>query len=180
MNSPCSVRHRTEPASRGVSPLFRVRIRNPLAPVLVGRAPHALGLRWASGVPRAPAFRSCQDKTEAASHELACSYRVPRARDGRPALPRPRGPTKQLERLPPLRFSPLQRFPAHDSSMMAGFASPNRLRPQVFSTSRRLHPPRACRPCFMPDPLMGFCPPKLCSSRAAVRRLRRRSPLAVG
>jgi hypothetical protein len=63
---------------------------------------------------------------------------------------------------------------------MAGFASPDRLRPQVFSTSRRLHPPRACRPCFMPDPLMGLCPSEPSSSRAAVRRLRRRSPLAVG
>jgi hypothetical protein len=62
---------------------------------------------------------------------------------------------------------------------MTGLASPGRLRPQVFSTSRRLHPPRACRPCFMPDPLMGLCPSELSSSRAAVRRLRRRSPLAV-
>jgi hypothetical protein len=39
---------------------------------------------------------------------------------------------------------------------MAGFASPDRLRLQVFSTSWRLDPPRACWPCFMPDPLMGF------------------------
>jgi hypothetical protein len=38
------------------------------------------------------------------------------------------------------------------------FASPHRMRPQVFSTSRRFAPPRACRPCFMPDPLMGLCP----------------------
>jgi hypothetical protein len=52
-------------------------------------------------------------------------------------------------------------------------------RPQVFSTSRRLHPPCACRPCFMPDPLMGLHPPEPFSSRAAVRRLRRPSPLAV-
>jgi hypothetical protein len=138
------------------------------------------GLRWASGVPRAPAFRSCRDKTGTASHELARSYRVPRARDGRAALPRPRRSPKWRARLPPLRFSPLQRLPARGSSMMAGFASPDRLRPQVFSTSRRVHPPRACRPCFMPDPLMGLCPSELCSFRVAVRRLRRRSPLAVG
>jgi hypothetical protein len=59
------------------------------------------------------------------------------------------------------------------------FTSPHRLRPQVFSTSRRFDPPRACWPCFMPDPLMGFCPSELCSPRRAVRRLRRRSPLAV-
>jgi hypothetical protein len=63
---------------------------------------------------------------------------------------------------------------------MAGFASPDRLRSQVFSTSQRLHPPRACRPCFMPDPLMGLRPSELFSCRVAVRRLRRRSPLDVG
>lgn len=54
------------------------------------------------------------------------------------------------------------------------------LRPQVFSTSRRFDPPCACWPCFMPDPLMGLHPSELCSSRAAVHRLRRLSPLDVG
>jgi hypothetical protein len=62
---------------------------------------------------------------------------------------------------------------------LAGFASPDRLRLQVFSTSWRFDPPRACWPCFMPDPLMGLCPSELCSSRAAARRLRRRCPLVV-
>jgi hypothetical protein len=38
---------------------------------------------------------------------------------------------------------------------MAGPASPDRLRLQVIATSWRLHPPRATRPCFMPDPLLG-------------------------
>jgi hypothetical protein len=41
-------------------------------------------------------------------------------------------------------------------------------------------PPRACRPCFMPDPLMGLRPSELYSHRVAVRRLRRRSPRGVG
>jgi hypothetical protein len=63
---------------------------------------------------------------------------------------------------------------------LIGFASPGRPRLQVFSTSWRLDPPRACRPCFMPDPLLGLRPPELCSSRAAVRRFRRLSPLDVG
>jgi hypothetical protein len=31
----------------------------------------------------------------------------------------------------------------------------DRQRLQVFTTSWRLHPPRACRLCFMPDPLLG-------------------------
>jgi hypothetical protein len=38
---------------------------------------------------------------------------------------------------------------------LVGPASPDRLRLQVLATSWRLHPPRACRPCFMPDPLLG-------------------------
>jgi len=39
---------------------------------------------------------------------------------------------------------------------MAGFASPNRLHLQVFTTSWHLNPPRIYWPFFMPDPLMGF------------------------
>jgi hypothetical protein len=79
-------------------------------------------------------------------------------------------------RLPPMRSLPLQRIPTRSSSMLVRLASPHRLRPQVFATSRRLHPPRVCWPCFMPDPLMGLHPPEPSSSRAAVRRLRRRYP----
>jgi len=32
---------------------------------------------------------------------------------------------------------------------------PDRLRLQVLATSWRFHPPRAYRPCSMPDPLLG-------------------------
>lgn len=80
---------------------------------------------------------------------------------------------------PPMRFLPLQRFPARGSSSLDGLASPVRLRPQVFSTSRRFHPPHACRR-FRPDPLLGFCPSERSSSRAAVHRLRCRCLLGVG
>jgi len=38
---------------------------------------------------------------------------------------------------------------------LVGFALPDRLRLQVLATSWRLHPLRACRPCFVPDPLLG-------------------------
>jgi hypothetical protein len=62
---------------------------------------------------------------------------------------------------------------------MNGLASAARLRLQVFSTSWRFHPPRAWRPCFVPHPLMGLYPSELCSSRAAVRRLRRPYPHGV-
>lgn len=50
----------------------------------------------------------------------------------------------------PSAFSPLR------AADLVGFASPNHLRLQVFTTSWRLLPPRACRPYFMPDPLLGF------------------------
>jgi hypothetical protein len=45
-----------------------------------------------------------------------------------------------------------------------GLHIPASLRLQVLATSWRLHPPRACRPCSMPDPLLGstlqsFLPP---------------------
>jgi len=60
--------------------------------------------------------------------------------------------------------------------LLVRLTSPNRLRLQVFSTSWRLHPPRAWWPCFMPHPLMGLRPSEPCSSRAAVRRLRRLLP----
>jgi hypothetical protein len=79
-------------------------------------------------------------------------------------------------RLPSMRSLPLQRIPTRSSSMMVRLASPYRLRPQVFATSRRLHPPRVCWPCFMPDPLMGLHPPEPSSARVAARRLRRRYP----
>ena len=39
---------------------------------------------------------------------------------------------------------------------MTGLAWPDHLRLQVFSTSWRLFPPRACWPYFVPDPLLGF------------------------
>jgi len=79
-----------------------------------------------------------------------------------------------------LRFRPLQRFPRPEQRHeLVGLASPDRLHLQVLATSWRLHPPRACRPCFMPDPLLGFCPPELSSSCAAVRCLQRLSPHGV-
>jgi len=50
---------------------------------------------------------------------------------------------------------------------VTGFASPNRLRLQVFPTSWRLHPPHVCRPYFMPDPLLGFALQSFPPTRAA-------------
>jgi len=77
---------------------------------------------------------------------------------------------------PPVRSLPLQRIPVLGSSITTRFTSPRHLRPQVFSTSRRLHPPSTWQPCFMLHPLLGSYPSELCSSRVAVRRLRRHLP----
>jgi len=71
-------------------------------------------------------------------------------------LPNDRTPLKGCpSAAPPMRFLPLQRFPARGSGIMIRTAKPDRQRLQVFTTSWRLDPPRACRPCFMPDPLLG-------------------------
>lgn len=75
-----------------------------------------------------------------------------------------------------MRFHPLQRLSARGSGITAGFPRPDDLRLQVFSTSWRFHPPRAPRPYFMPDPLLGFRPPELSSSAAGDRCLHRSIP----
>jgi hypothetical protein len=83
---------------------------------------------------------------------------------------------------PPMRFSSLQRFPARSSILRkAGLTSPDRLTSSGFlNLSTFFDPLRACRPYFMPDPLLGLNPSEPFSYRVAVRRLRRRSPLDVG
>jgi hypothetical protein len=63
------------------------------------------GLRWASGCSPAPAPGPRSHATKATSHELAPSFRVPRASSGRPTHRLPRGQTVQPGRLPSLRFS---------------------------------------------------------------------------
>jgi hypothetical protein len=80
-------------------------------------------------------------------------------------------------RLPPMRFVPLQRIPAQGSRIIV--CPCLRRTPSAFRFSQppdAFTHPRACWPYFMPDPLLGFHPPELCSSRAAVRRLRRLLP----
>jgi hypothetical protein len=113
------------------------------------------------------------------SHGLALSCRVRRAPGGR-------GPSDILPDAIRCHGSfhevpcPFSVSPHTAAAILTGFASPDRLRPQVFTTSRRFHPPCACRPCFMPVPLMGLRPSELFYSREAVRRLRRLCPPGVG
>jgi hypothetical protein len=80
---------------------------------------------------------------------------------------------------PSLRFAPLQRLPARSSGFFARTCLIRAPAPSGFLNLLTPQPPRACRPCFRPDPLMGFSPSELCSSRAAVRRLRRLCPPGV-
>ena len=72
---------------------------------------------------------------------------------GKPGAPTTR---RQWRDFLPWGLVPYSVFPTRGSGLEVGFASPDRLRLQVFSTSWRFDPPRACRPCFMPDPLLGF------------------------
>jgi len=105
--------------------------------------------------------RKTIDLFSGSSHGLRLPFRgCPSTEPLHRVLGFPRNSTLRLaERhsaAPPLRSRPLQRLPARSSGMnLVGPASPNRLRLQVFTTSWRVHPPRACRPCFMPDPLLG-------------------------
>jgi hypothetical protein len=132
------IRHRTGPASRGIARPFRVSVRSWLAPVLVRRAPRALR-------PDGLGFRgfTCRGRPRCtnvhhglSSHGLVRSFRVHRASSRRSATAPSR--VRSDVAAPPMRFAPLQRVPAHGSSIVAGFASPGRLRPQVFATSRRV------------------------------------------
>jgi hypothetical protein len=151
------------PPSREVAAPCRVYNLNSLAPSLVQRSPHALGLHrldfrvftiqapkkhvsssWVPLMGLKLLFRGCPS-----TEPLPLSPWFPKNSDARFE------PDAILQRLP-CGLRPLQRFPCPEQRHeMAGHASPNRLRLQVFTTSWRLHPPRACRPCFMPDPLLG-------------------------
>ena len=133
---------------------------------------------WATGFSLAPAAGNAVKRHRRSSHGLVRSYRVLRAPSHRTVRAPSRAPANRAA--PSMRFFAPSASPRSQQHHMDGFASPGRLRPQVFSTSRRVDPPRACRPCFMPDPLMGLHPPELFSYRLAVRRLRRRSPPDVG
>jgi hypothetical protein len=114
---------------------------------------------WASRSSRGPSLDSSKDKSSILSWARALLQSSPSSQ--RP-LRRPRLSTGS-----PLRGSSHEvcspsasprTLQQHDEP---GLPHPTHLRPQVFSTSRRLHPPRACRPCFMPDPLVGLHPPEL-------------------
>jgi hypothetical protein len=62
-----------------------------------------------------------------------------------------------VERLPPLRSRPLKRFPhPGQRPQWPGLPHPTACACRFSQPLDALNPPRACRPCFMPDPLLGF------------------------
>jgi hypothetical protein len=91
---------------------------------------------WAPGFSPAAAAGRCPNvHHRLSSHGLVCSFRVHRASSCRSATVPSR--FRSDVTAPPMRFAPLQRFPARGSSIVAWLASPGRLHPQVFPTSRR-------------------------------------------
>jgi len=102
----------------------------------------------------------------------AASFRLP-------GNPTPSRETGHPEAAPPLRFRPLQRLPARGSGMKWLSL------PRPTACAFRLSQPHGA--FIRPEPAgLVSCrirswghPPELCSSRAAVRRFRRRSPLDV-
>jgi len=109
---------------------------------------------WTTGCLRPMSPAPCVNTKPNTSHGLALPYRVQPSVEPQPAS---LALTKDQQTAPSMRFEPLQRLPSQGSGLQSnGFTSPEPERLQVFSTSRRLLPPRDCWPCFMPDPLMGF------------------------
>jgi hypothetical protein len=182
-------RHRGGPASREVPLPSRVFSDLASSRVGFGGSPRALGgFPLDSRVFARPAARRDQSLAVPPLLSFPGLFRVLRSPSccasslaGRNRHWRPR--RFLLRGFFPFSVSPLGAA-AHPGS---GFPSPTGLRLQVFSTSWRLTPLRACRPYFVPDPLMGFpfralllpcsrspspAPLPSCRSSAAFRRLR--------
>jgi hypothetical protein len=82
---------------------------------------------------------------------------------------------------PPVRFFPLQRFPARGSgTMVAELPALDRPPPSGFLDLLAFSSAPDLLALFHARSAPGVRPSELCSFRAAVRRLRRRCPLVVG
>jgi len=115
---------------------------------------------WAAGYSRSRPLSNNLDLFSGSSHGLRLLFRGCPSTEplhGLLGYPKPRSTSLEV-------FSPSASPRSRQRREVARSANPTALRLQVFSTSWRLHPPRACRPCFMPDPLLGstlqsFVPP---------------------
>jgi hypothetical protein len=137
------------------------------------------GLRWASGCSPAPAPGPRSHETQAASHGLAPSFRVPRASSGRRAHRLPRGQTVQTRRLPSLRFSSPTASPRSWQQRDGRVCLTRPLAPSGFLDLSAPSSASSLPALFHAGSAHGVRPSERCSSRAAVRRLRRRCPPAV-
>jgi hypothetical protein len=106
---------------------------------------------WAAGYLRSRPLSNNFELFSGSSHGLRLLFRgCPSTEPLHRVLGNPKPHSASLE-----VFSPSASSRSQQRRELARSANPTALRLQVFSTSWRLHPPRACRPCFMPDPLLG-------------------------
>jgi len=128
-------------SSREVTAPYRVLSLDKLAPVLLRRSPHAFRPRGVGS--RVYTLQAPDESLKILgilSWASAPLQRRPKHRAAALNLRFSRDPTfgfaKRQLAAPPLRFSPLQRFPhSEQRHQLIGPAFPNRLRLQVFSTS---------------------------------------------
>jgi hypothetical protein len=73
-------------------------------------------------------------------------------------------------------LSPSWRLQPCESTYPGRSQAPGTGRPQAFSASRRVHPRKTLRPCFMPLPPKGFLPSRGFPLRAAPFPLRKKLP----
>jgi hypothetical protein len=160
LGGPRSVAESSHP-SREVAAPYRVFSLEKLAPALLQRSPHAFRpFRLGYRVFTFQAPEETLNFLGILSWASAPLQRMPKHRAAALNLWFSRDPTPDLHQTPTSSASLEVLAPSASSRteqrlILAGPASPDRLRLQVFSTSWRLHPLRACRPCFMPDPLLG-------------------------
>ncbi len=148
--------------SREVTAPCRVSSLETLAPSLLRRSPHALypSRGWATGSSRSRPPRNEKPFLGILSWASAPLQRQPKHRAAALSRRLPDGPTYDPCRTPTSSASLEVSTPSASLQLRAAaFVGRkclfDRLRLQVLATSWRLHPPRACRPCFMPDPLLG-------------------------
>jgi hypothetical protein len=143
-------------------------------------SPLVLGVaRWTPGFShgRLPCHARKLDRVS--SLELPPSFRERRPPSGRRPRIRPRSSPRALA--PPVRFLPLQRLPAQGSGIKSDRASHTRPpTPPGFLNLLTSSSAPSLLALFHARSAHGVRPSELSSSRAAVRRLRRRCPLVVG
>jgi hypothetical protein len=143
-------------ASRGVALLCRVHPTVLAAPL--GSAAPLMSSATSAGL-QGVRTAGCLASPESKARRPLMSLRSPSECSARRAAV---APNCSRSRSRDCRLLPWGCFPYSVSPPKAaariGRASRARpaLRLQVFATSWRLRPPRACWPCFMPDPLLGF------------------------